>query len=214
VEGAFCSTCGAPRDDRRDPYVQVLDSFLKFSDIRRYLQLYGRILRSPTRTTIATFESSGLATGIRFLEYSAAVYLLAIAFSGIPFFGDNEVIKTVAQAIWPVLTFSLSYTFYYLAMRNQAGIHRTRREYVLFACLTLGFTLPFQIPSFFGIWGDVFVLIILIPGYIYLIRVWRYFWRASGARVFWTLFGCSIAGGALGLLILLPVWLAFGIPVR
>jgi hypothetical protein len=215
--GAYCSACGAPREDGRDPFVQVVDSFLKVDETRRYLRLYGSILRAPTRKTIAVFERCGLADGIRFLEISTAVYLLAVAVSGIPIFGKNEIVSTVVQAIWPLLTFSLSYAFYYLAMRRQAGMQRTRREYITFVCLTLGFTMPLQIPGFFGIlgiWGDLYGVAIAVPLFIYLVRAWRYFWRTSGARVFWTLFGCTLAGGAIGLLVLVPIWLAFGIPVR
>jgi hypothetical protein len=49
--------------------------------------------------------------------------------------------------------------------------------------------------------------------YVYLVRTWRYFWWASGARVFWTLVGCTVAGGLLGTLVLLPLWTVFGLPV-
>ena len=55
----------------------------------------------------------------------------------------------------------------------------------------------------------------LIPGdplAVYMVRSWKYFWGASGSRVFWSLCGCLTVGGLAGLPVIFPVWLAFGRP--
>jgi hypothetical protein len=50
--------------------------------------------------------------------------------------------------------------------------------------------------------------------FIYLVRTWRYFWRTSGARAFWTLAGCLLVGATIAVLALVPIWMAFDIPVE
>ena len=175
---------------------------------------YGRILKSPTRNTIHSFEAGRLADGIRFLEYSAAVYLLAIATAGYVLFSEYELVQTLAQPVFLFVTWTVSYTLYYLAMKNKGSKRRTPHEFLFLLCLTLGFTLPVAILQSLGIIGSLIFLVLAVPLYIYLIRTWKYFWGASGARVFWSLLWCTILGGIAGtLLILVPVWLLFGPPI-
>lgn len=208
----YCGRCGSKMDQTSNPYKLAAESIFKFSSTKEYCLLYGRILKSPTRNTIRSFETGRPSDGIRFLEYSVAVYLLAIAVSGLTLFSNNEIVKVLTQSIWLFVTFSVSYTLYYLAMRNAGSRRRTAREYMFFGCLTLGFTLPIGILQFTGIVGSLALLILTVPMCLYIIRSWKYFWGASGARVFWSLYGCTMAGGMAGLLILAPVWLIFGLP--
>jgi hypothetical protein len=66
--------------------------------------------------------------------------------------------------------------------------------------------------QFFGTPGSVLGLILAIPLTVYMVRSWKYFWGASGSRVFWSLCGCFTVGSLAGLLVIVPVWLAFGPP--
>jgi hypothetical protein len=198
-------------DESSNPYILAAESMFKVSAIKNYLEFYRRILKSPTKNTIHSFEAGRLSDGIRFLEYSAAAYLLAIAIAGYALFGENELVQTVVQPVFLFVTWTVSYTLYYLAMRNNGSKRRTPREFLFFLCLTLGFTLPMAILQFSGVIGSLIFIVLIIPMYIYLVRAWKYFWGASGARVFWSLLWCTILGGIAGILILIPVWLFFGL---
>ncbi len=211
--GAYCSTCGAPRASTEGAYAQVVESFLKLRALRDFGTLYAHLLRSPSRNTIAAAQALTLPRAVRFLEVSVSIYVLAIAVSGVPVFGNDEFVKTIAQSVWLLATLTLTYTFFYLAMRRRAGATRSREQYVLFACLTLGYTLPLQAPTMLGPWGALFALLTVVPLYVYLLRTWRWFWWASGTRVLLTLIGCALAGGLLGLLLLTPVWWATGVTI-
>lgn len=211
--GPHCARCGTWLEDQ-PAYLPVVDSFLKLSAIRTYVRTYVRILRSPTRETIDLFRRGDFDAAKRFLELSCALYLVAVAVAGVPLFGDDELVELVAQPLLFLAVFTVSYGLFYWAMRGSAGVRRSRRDFVLFACLTLGFTLPVQIPGFaFGTAGEFLVTLGLVPLYVYLTRAWRWFWAASGARVFWTLVGCVLVGGVAGAtLVLVPVWWLTGWP--
>jgi hypothetical protein len=188
------------------------NSFFKFSEIKRYIARYSKISASPTRGTIQTFEAGHLTDGIRFLEYSVSLYMLALGVSGLTLFNGNELVKTTALTLWLFVTYSVSYALYYLVMRNKGTRRRTSREFLLFSCLTLGFTMPLSILQFFGTLGSVAVFVLAIPMVIYMVRSWKYFWGASGGRVFWSFVACSFVGGLAGTLVLIPAWLMFGFP--
>lgn len=210
--GHFCGECGAPQTVSSNTYLLFAESFFKFSEIKRYIIQYCKILVSPTRGTRRTFEAGHLNDGIRFLEYSVGLYTLALGVSGFTLFTGNELIKTVAQTLWLFVTYSISYTVYYLVMRNKGTKRRTSREFLLFSCVTAGFTFPLAAVQFFGTPGSVLGLILAIPLTVYMVRSWKYFWGASGSRVFWSLCGCFTVGSLAGLLVIVPVWLAFGPP--
>lgn len=208
----YCGHRGAKIDERSNPYILAAESIFKFGAIKQYLAFYWRILKSPTKNTIHSFEAGHLSDGIRFLEYSSAAYLLAIGVAGYALFSKDELVKTLVQPVFLFVTWTVSCTLYYLAMRNKGGKRRTPHEFLFFSCLTLGFTLPMAILQLLGSIGSLIFLLLAVPMYIYLARTWKYFWGASEARVLWSLLWCTILGGIAGTLILVPIWLIFGSP--
>ena len=212
--GYFCADCGAPQDAAStNPYAFLADSFFKLRDIKRYAFFYWRLLSSPTKNTIEVFEAGRLIDGVRFLEYSIGVYLLGLALSGFDeLISDNEIVKTLGQSVQIFVTYTVTFTLYYLAMRNKGTHERTSREFILFACLTMGFTLPTNIAALMGTAGELAWFALCVPLIFYLVRTWRYFWGASGKRVFWTLTCCSVVGGVAGALLQWLVWWIFGVP--
>ena len=97
-------------------------------------------------------------------------------------------------------------------MRNKGTQRRTSREFLLFSCVTAGFTFSLAAVQFLGTLGSMLGLILEIPLTVYMVRSWKYFWAASGSRVFWSLCGCFTVGSLAGLLVIVPAWLAFGLP--
>ena len=194
--GYFCADCGAPHDAAStNPYAFLADSFFKLRDIKRYAFFYWKLLSSPTKNTIEAFEAGRLIDGVRFLEYSIGVYLLGLSVSGLDeLISDNEIVKTLSQPVLTLVTYTVTFTLFYLAMRNKGTHERTSREIILFACLTTGFTLPTSIAALMGTAGLLVLFALWVPLTLYLVRTWRYFWGASGKRVFWTLMCCGMVG--------------------
>ena len=213
--GHFCADCGAPQDAAStNSYAFLADSFFKLRDIKRYVFFYWRLLTSPTKNTIEAFEAGRLIDGVRFVEFSIGVYLLGFSVSGLDeLISDNEIVQTLGQSVWTFVTYTVTFTLFYLAMRNKGTHARTSREFILFACLTTGFTLPPSIAALMGgIAGALVLFALWVPLTLYLVRTWRYFWGASGRRVFWTLMCCYMVGVVADALLQGLVWWIFGIP--
>jgi hypothetical protein len=126
----YCGNCGSKMDESSNPYILAAESIFKVSAIKNSLEFYWRILKSPTKNTIHSFEVGRLSDGIRFLEYSASAYLLAIATAGYVLFSEKELVQTVIQPVFLFVTWTVSYTFYYLAMRNKGSKRRTPLEFL------------------------------------------------------------------------------------
>jgi hypothetical protein len=212
--GQFCSECGAAyADGSANPYVFLADSFFEFGTMKQYLLFFGKLIRSPTRNTIEAFEAGRLVDGVRFLKYSLGLYAIGTTVAGLDkIFSDNEVGKVIGQSLQVFVLYMVTYSLYYFALRRKATIQRTRHQYILFACLTTGFTLLTFMLGFVPLVGGIIQLILIVPLYVYLVRVWRYFWGVSGKRVFWTLMACNCGGAVAGFIVMLLIWNVFGMP--
>jgi hypothetical protein len=199
----------------------VADSFFKFGEIKRNGTLYLKLLASPTKNTIAASREGRLIDGVRFLEYSIGLNLFAIGISGLTsLFGDNEIVKTLCQTFATFVLYTATHTLYYFAMRNKGTRQRSTRDFTLFACLTTGFALVSTsivqlvggiVQPLAGI-VDMALLVLIVPLFVYMVRAWKYFWGASGARVSWALAGCGLVGGLAGIAVHMSIWAISGFP--
>ena len=212
--GQFCSECGAAyADGRANPYVFLADSFFEFANMKRYLLFFGKLILSPTKNTIEAFEAGRLVDGVRFLKYTLGLYAVSITVAGLDkLFSDNEIGKLIGQSLQVFVLYMVTYTLYYFALRGKATIQRTSKQYILFACITTGFTLLTFMLGSVPVIGGIIQLVLLVPLYVYLVRAWKHFWGLSGKRVLWTLMACNCAGAAAGFIVMLLIWWVFGMP--
>ena len=206
--GRFCSNCGGELAGRppRHAFVMLVDSLLRVSEISRYVHTYATILSSPTRRTIELYHTRPVGQAVEFLTFSASLYVLMV-FSKVFIIQEMAALVSLITAFQLVLILSISTSLYYVFMSQQSPYRRSFHEFVHFSSLQLGFTL---LPAAVGQWlqlihpivGSLVTLCMFVPLFVYLVRVWKYFWGMSGAAVFWWLALSSMIGGICGIIFL------------
>jgi hypothetical protein len=196
------------------PYTVFVDSFFGLSSIREYLRTYLRIPRSPVRATIAVFEESGLQASFRFLEYSGAIVLLLVI-SQIFIVPGNGLVADLLMTTYFVLAHLVTFAVHYRLVAGRAAIRRSSAEFLRFASIFLGFTIP--ISSAVQVTrlaqpttGALLLLVLTIPLLLYSVRVWQYFWGLRALTTLFYLWVSSFAGLIAGLLFLLVVGMVVG----
>jgi hypothetical protein len=216
--GKYCSNCGSQvAGQPRHAFAMLVDSFLRVSEISRYVRTYATILSSPTRKTIELYHTKQASSAVEFLAFSASLYLVMV-FSKVYIIQEMEIVASLITAIQFLLIISISNSLYYLFMYHSAPVKRSFHEFVHFSSLQLGFTI---VPAAVGQWlqlinpivGSLVILCTLVPVFVYMIRVWKYFWGASGAMVFGFLALSSMIGGIVGIIFLFVLMQVFHISI-
>lgn len=190
--GTYCSGCGTvlPSKDGRT-WLTFADSFFKFRDLRRYLRTYGHMLASPTRNTLALSQEGNLGKALQFLQTSVFIYTLAVVSKLIT--GGLIVSQLITPLLLLVAMGSFSAMFYWLARRKSPRPH-SGRDFLILCSYSVGFTLPvagavqaFQLKALTP-WRllalAIAVIIVAIPLYVYILRVWGQFWELPKRKVF------------------------------
>lgn len=217
--GKYCRNCGGELAKQpRHAFVMLVDSFLRISEIGRYVRTYATILSSPTRRTIELYHTKPPAAAVEFLAFSASLYLVMV-FSKVYVIQEMAVVASLITACQFLLIISISNALYYLFMVHSSPVRRSFHEFVHFSSLQLGFTL---VPAALGQWlqlvnpiaGSLVTLCLLVPLFVYMVRVWKYFWGASGTMVFGFLALSSLIGGVAGIIFLAVLMQVFHISIN
>lgn len=214
AQGKFCSECGAPLSEQpANAYLMFVDSFFKVGELRRYVGLYWRILRAPTRATLELFETCTLPDALRFLEYSVGILVL-IFLSRVIVTTGSDLVTGFLTNVYFVLAQSVGLLLHY----RLAVIWVRRRgfaEFMRLAAIFYGFTLPISgvlqaVSLSHRTAGSLLFLVFTVPLLVYAVRVWKRFWELPAWAVFLLLFLTSLVGLLVGLAFLFLVGLAFG----
>ncbi|MHC1559921.1 hypothetical protein ACR9E3_13270 [Actinomycetospora sp. C-140] len=203
--GEFCSRCGWPMGSTASPTHLVAETFLKLGALRRWAVLFWTMLKAPYPETLRGFRLGRLSDAVKFFEISAGLYFICLASAGSDGLGQNEFTRVVLAAVVPFLAWGTTYSLYYRWMRRIAPARRTSREFLAFLCLTLGFTYPGMALGVLPVVGPFLLLLLAVPMYVYLARVWAWFWGTSWVRCAAVLLPCTLAGFLVAFTVLLPV---------
>jgi hypothetical protein len=215
AHGKFCSECGAALADKpAHPYLLFVDSFFKVGELRRYIGLYGRILRAPVRATLELFETSNLPDALRFLEYSAGILILLFISQLIAVPGSDWLSGLVVNAYF-VLAQSVGLLSHYRLAAGRVKGRRSFAEFMRLAAFFYGFTLPISgvlqaISAANRTLGSILFIVLTLPLLVYAVRVWRRFWGLPAWAVFLLLFVSSLIGALAGLVFIGLIGLASG----
>ncbi len=212
ARGKFCSECGAAlAEEPAHPYLLFVDSFFKVGELRRFVGLYWRILRSPTAATLEMFESCSLPDALRFLEYSVGILIL-LFISRLIAVPGSDLLSGLAANAYFVLAQSVGLLLHYRLAVNRTRPRRSFAEFMRLAAIFYGFTLPISgvlqaVSLAHRTAGSVLFVLLTLPLLIYAVRVWRRFWGLPTWAVFLLLFCSSLIGALAGLLFIQQVWL-------
>ena len=188
----------------RQAYLLFVDSFLKVRQWRDWGAMYLRLLRSPTRQTIALAESGTELGAFRFLETSVLLYVV---------FGLSRVLarqggmgELVVVPLSLVVTLSASLAVFHLLARRKARLRRSFSECLELSALYVGFNLPISAAYLMALQTSPVAVLAVLPlvlgSTVYTVRVWRAFLGLGAWRVLLYLLVSSIPAGILDLLVL------------
>lgn len=204
AQGKFCSECGAVLAEKpANAYLLFVDSFFKIGEFRRYVALYWRILRSPTRSTIELFEQGTLRDSLRFLEYSAGILILLFV-SRLLVVPGSDLLSGLVANVYFVLAQSVGMLLHYGLVFNRVTPRKSFDEFMRMAGLFYGFTLPISgllqsVSLANRTVGSILFIVVTLPLLVYAVRVWRSFWGLPTWAVFLLLFFSSLVGALVGL---------------
>lgn len=215
AHGKFCSECGTSLTGApANAYLLFVDSFFKLGELRRYVGIYWRIVRSPTRATWDLYQEASLQDALRFLEYSVGLLIL-LFISQLVVVPGSSLLAGLASNAYFVLAQSVGLLLHYGLAGRVVRSRHTFPEFMRLAGFFYGFTLPIS-----AVWqavslanrtvASVLILLLTVPLLIYAIRVWRRFWELPGWAVFLLLFVSSLVGLLAGLLFLVVLSLVVG----
>lgn len=204
AQGKFCSECGAALAEQpTNAYLLFVDSFFKVGELRRYLELYWRILRAPTRATLELFERGTLQDALRFLEYSAGILIL-LFISQLIVVPGSDLLSGLAANAYFVLAQSVGMMLHYRLAAGRVAPRRSFAEFMRLAAVFYDFTLPISgllqaVSLAHRTAGSVLFIVVTVPLLVYTVRVWRRFWGLPAWVVFLLLFFSSLVGALVGL---------------
>lgn len=199
----FCTQCGNKISESEHPHWMFVNTFFKLGEISKYVSRYFSTLTSPTRKTIEYFETETIGEALKFLEFSAGIYVL-LAFSKILFVEDQDLLSGILTSLALVVTWSVCFVILYYLSRG-SNTQRSYNNFVEFMALYLGLTLPviavvtwIQLSVDFAA-GTAIQLVVAIPLMIFTVRAWKYFWGFSTWGVLWRLFVSSVVAGMVSI---------------
>jgi hypothetical protein len=216
ARGKFCSECGASLASKpANAFLLFVDSFFKIGELRRYIGMYWRIVRSPARATLDLFERASLQDALRFLEYSAGLLIL-VFISQLIVVPGSSLLTGLAINVYFVLAQSVGMLLHYALGAWMVKPRRAFGDFMRLAGFFYGFTLPISgvlqaISLANRTVGSILFVVLTIPLLIYAVRVWRSFWGLPAWAVFLLLFFSSLVGLLAGLGFLLLLSLIVGV---
>jgi hypothetical protein len=197
--GTYCSSCGNRLSTSAGGWLSFYDTFLKVGERKRYAATFGRILRSPTKNTLALSAAGNSHQAFKFLEISALLYTLAALSSLL----SGSLLQELAMPVFLVITWSISLGLFYAMARRKSPQPRSSREFLVVNSYSLGYTLPiysgiFLLQNASPVLGGLLFLATIVPLWIYMLRVHKAFWLLRGRTILFYMFVSSITGGIVG----------------
>ena len=132
-------------------------------------------------------------------------------------FGGGTIVTQVAFPLMLLISQGMYLGIFYWLARRKSRTGRSGHEFLILSAYSTGFTLPIMAaPQWLQIvaplLGALAILLLCIPLYVYLLRLWSDFWALTKRRVFCYLMATAVlttfvwgaAGVAYGLLVLAP----------
>jgi hypothetical protein len=206
--GAYCSGCGSRLSASAGGWLSFYDTFLKLDERRRYATTFARILRSPTKNTLALAQEGNSHRAFKFLEISAFIYTLAVLSTML----SGGLMQELAMPVFLVITWSISLGLLYAMARRRSPLPRSSREFLVVNSYFMGFTLPVYsaisvLQAARPVLGGLLFLATVVPLFIYMLRVHRAFWGLRGRTVLFYLLVSSFTGGIVGTAFLVALML-------
>ncbi len=205
--GRFCAQCGAALGHEDNGLLAVLNLLLRLDAWKTYFRTLLRIAPSPVLRTIEIFEEGDFQATLRILEISfllAGLSLLGISLNG------NDLTQEFLFPVYYAASISLTTFLFYRLARRRSQVQRTPREVLMMLILESTILVPFAAAIYPVIWyappaGRTAASFVLAAGSIaftvYVIRLWKYFWRLSGKRIFCYIMFTGLPSSALSLLV-------------
>jgi hypothetical protein len=206
--GTYCSACGNQLSASAGGWLSFYDTFLKVGERKRYAATLGRILRSPTKNTLALSAEGNSRQAFKFLEISAVIYTLAALSTLI----SGSLMQELAMPVFLVITWSISLGLFYAMARRKSPLPRSSREFLVVNSYFMGYTLPiysaiFLLQNASPVLGGLLLLATTVPLWIYTVRVHKAFWQLRGRTILLYLFVSSFTGGIVGTVFLVALML-------
>jgi hypothetical protein len=206
--GTYCSACGDRLSSSAGGWLSFFDTFLKVDERRRYAATFGRIVRSPTKNTLALTAEGNSSHAFKFLEISALIYTLAALSTLL----SGSLLQELAIPVFLVITWSISLGLFYAMARRKSPQPRSSREFLVVSSYYMGYTLPVYSAIFLPqnaspALGGLLFLASIVPLWIYIVRVHKAFWQLRGRTILFYMFASSIAGGIVGTAFLVALML-------
>jgi hypothetical protein len=170
----------------RAAYFEFVETFLELGERRRYASTLFRIGRRPIKNAFALLAEVDLRTATRFLQQSVVLYL-ALGVTSALAGSDGGLVDELFVSVSLLVSTSVELAIFYRLARSHRTQERNFREFLSFAAITLGFSLPLAAvgvqlmltadPTLWaaGLGAWLFVL-------VYTVRVWQRFWGLSAKR--------------------------------
>jgi hypothetical protein len=206
--GIYCSACGNRLSGSAGGWLSFFDTFLKLDERKRYAATFGRILRSPTRNTLALSAEGNSRHAFKFLEISAVIYTLAALSSLL----SGSLLQELAMPVFLVITWSVSLGLFYAMARRKSPQPRSSREFLVVNSYYMGYTLPIYsaivvVQNAVPVLGALLFLASIVPLWIYMLRVHKAFWQLRGRTIVFSLLVSSFTGGIVGTAFLVALML-------
>jgi hypothetical protein len=206
--GTYCSACGNGLSASAGGWLSFYDTFLKVQERKRYAATFGRILRSPTKNTLALAAEGNSRQAFKFLEISALIYTLAALSTLL----SGSLLQELAMPVFLVITWSISLGLLYAMARRKSSQQRSSREFLVVNSYYMGYTLPiysaiFLLQNARPVLGGLLLLATIVPLWIYMLRVHKAFWQLRGRTILLYLLVSSFTGGIVGTVFLVAVML-------
>lgn len=171
----------------RAAYFEFVDTFLELGERRRYASTYFRVGRRPIKNAFALLAEVDLKTATRFLQQSVVLYLALGVTSALAGGDKGGLVDELLVTVSLLVGTSVELAVFYRLARSHRTHERNFREFLSFAAITLGFSLPLAAigvqlmltadPALYaaGLGAWLFVL-------VYTVRVWQRFWGLSAKR--------------------------------
>ncbi|CAO5185850.1 membrane hypothetical protein [Frankia sp. AiPs1] len=209
-EGQFCARCGAEFGREQNGVLAVLNVLLRLPAWRTFLRAWWRMARRPVGHTIDIFEERNFRAAMEILEIIILISSLGLAGTFLRL--SNLEQEFILPIYFAVNLAGISVVFSWLA-RRRSRVQRSSREILTMFILASAFSTPFalllEILLWFGTpWSRILVVavssVLGVPAWIYMVRLWKYFWRLGAGSVVAFLVLASIIGQIPGTALLIP----------
>jgi hypothetical protein len=175
----------------RHAYLEFVEAFLDLGERKRYAATYLRLVRGPIRNAFDLLAELDLRAATRFLQQSVVLYVALAVTSVLASDGmggeQSGILDDLAITLSLLVSSSIELAIFYALAKRSRTHDRSFREFLTFAALTLGFSLPLvAVGVQLMLTADTTLFLAGIGAWIfvlaYTVRVWQRFWGLSAKR--------------------------------